>query len=395
MPTALIIGAGIAGPAVAMALQKAGVDSVVYEAYPTGADDAGAFLTVAANGLDALRAIDAHQLITDNAFPATSVELLSASGKRLGELRLDGHSGGRLGPRTLKRARLYRLLRDEAVARGITIQYGKRLADATTSPAGSVVASFTDGTRTTGDLLIGADGIHSVTRTLIDPTAPRPRYTGQNTVCGYTRAPVDAAADSYRMIYGKRAFFGYTTAPDGETWWFANVPGTELPRPAATTPEQWRRRLVALFARDNSPAAQIVAATDDIVGSNAYDIPSTPRWYDRSMVIVGDAAHATAPNAAQGASMALEDAVVLACCLRDLPNTRDAFAAYDQLRRERVERVVAISARMASTKMPGAVKRLLRNVITPRKLTKRRPSSSDWLHQHHIDWDAPVRLADS
>ncbi|MBA3701577.1 MAG: NAD(P)-binding protein, partial [Rubrobacteraceae bacterium] len=60
---ALIIGGGVAGPVAAMALQQAGVDSVVYEAYAGGADDAGAFLTFASNGLDALRAIDAHHLV--------------------------------------------------------------------------------------------------------------------------------------------------------------------------------------------------------------------------------------------------------------------------------------------------------------------------------------------
>ena len=59
---ALIIGGGIAGPVTAMALQRAGIDPVVYEAYGTGAGlDAGAFLTVAVNGLDALRTLDAHE----------------------------------------------------------------------------------------------------------------------------------------------------------------------------------------------------------------------------------------------------------------------------------------------------------------------------------------------
>lgn len=62
------------------------------------------------------------------------------------------------------------------------------------------------------------------------------------------------------------------------------------------------------------------------------------------MVVVGDAAHAAAPNAAQGASMAIEDSVVLAKCLRELPDAEGAFTAYERLRRERAEAIVAHSA---------------------------------------------------
>jgi 2-polyprenyl-6-methoxyphenol hydroxylase-like FAD-dependent oxidoreductase len=61
MTKALIIGGGIAGPVTAMALQRAGIESTVYEAHPTEAGDAGVFLTVAVNGLDALRTLDVHR----------------------------------------------------------------------------------------------------------------------------------------------------------------------------------------------------------------------------------------------------------------------------------------------------------------------------------------------
>ena len=80
---ALIVGGGIAGPVAAMALGRAGVDSVVYEAYARGADDAGAFLTFASNGLDALRAIDANHLVLDKGFPTPRMEIQSGTGKHL------------------------------------------------------------------------------------------------------------------------------------------------------------------------------------------------------------------------------------------------------------------------------------------------------------------------
>ena len=87
-PTALVIGGGIAGPAAAMALQKAGIESVVYEAYPTLADHVGAFLTLASNGVDALRVLGADEAVLATGFPTPRITLRSDSGKRLGESRI-------------------------------------------------------------------------------------------------------------------------------------------------------------------------------------------------------------------------------------------------------------------------------------------------------------------
>ena len=88
--------------------------------------------------------------------------------------------------------------------------------------------------------------------------------------------------------------------------------------------------------------------------------------------------------------MAIEDAVVLAKCLRDLPDIQQAFAAYEQLRRQRVERVVAQGARSSSGKAAGPVVRVLRDLMLPVVL-KRVASSGErslaWMYSYHIDWD--------
>ena len=123
------------------------------------------------------------------------------------------------------RADLCQALQSEATRRGIPVQCGKRLVSAARTSAGRVVATFEDGSLDDGDLLVGADGIHSVVRRTIDADAPRPQYTGEDVVCGYARkAPVLAPPETFRMIYGKRAFFAYLTTPGGDTWWFTNVP---------------------------------------------------------------------------------------------------------------------------------------------------------------------------
>src|ERR671917_1247091 len=127
---ALIIGGGIAGPVTAMALQRAGIESVVYEAYDTSAGlDAGAFLTVAVNGLDALRTLDAHEPVLAAGFPTRSIEFFSGSGKRLGEVPIGGTPPDGTGTHTIKRSDLYTALREETLRRGIRIEHGKRLVD--------------------------------------------------------------------------------------------------------------------------------------------------------------------------------------------------------------------------------------------------------------------------
>ena len=380
MTHALIIGGGIAGPVTAMALQRAGIGATVYEAHATGAEGAGAFLTVAVNGLDALRVIGADTPVLAEGFPATRNVIFDPAGERLfeapqGETLPDGTT-----TRAVRRVDLYGTLRGEARSRGIRIEHGKRLVGAETGPDGGVVAHFDDGARASGDLLVGADGIHSTTRRLIDPDAPRPRYDGLLNVGGYAR-DVSATTEpgAFHMTQGKHVFFAYTTAPAGETWWFANIPHSDEPdraQLAVLSTEQWKRWLLDLVADDASPAAEIIDATTDILGRyGTYNMPAVPTWHNGPMIIVGDAAHATSPSSGQGASLAIEDAVVLAKCLRDAPDVQQAFVAYERLRRQRVEDVAALGAYGSGKKADAEV--------------NDRPTA--WMYQHHIDWNIPAR----
>ncbi len=95
--------------------------------------------------------------------------------------------------------------------------------------------------------------------------------------------------------------------------------------------------------------------------------------------------------------MAIEDAVELGRCLRDLPRPAAAFDAYERLRRQRVERVVAQGARSSNSKAAGPLGRVLRDALLPTMLRRAASASGRgsvaFLHQHHIDWDAPVTCA--
>jgi FAD-dependent urate hydroxylase len=392
--TALIIGSGIAGPATAMALQKAGIEPVVYEAHPTGADGIGAFLTLASNGVDALRVLGADQSTLAVGFPTPRITLRSGSGKRLGESRTGQELPDGTTSQTMKRADLYRALHEEALARGVRIEHGRRLVGAEDT-GGGVRAVFTDGSEATGDLLIGCDGVHSAVRRIIDPAAPAPTYAGLLTTGGYARGVrVDTEPGSYDMVFGKRAFFGYATAPDGEVWWFANVPRPDEPargEPQAGS-DAWRHRLLQLFAEDAGPAVPLIRATPDIMPvSPIHSIPHLPTWHRRRMIVIGDAAHAPSPTSGQGASLSLEDAVVLAICLRDSPRPQEAFARFEAARRPRVEGIIRWAARINNSKAAGPVARRFRDATLP--LVLRMTADSKALRQtydYHIDWARPA-----
>jgi FAD-dependent urate hydroxylase len=394
MRTALVIGAGIAGPVAAIALQRAGITPTVYEAHEDTADDVGAFLTLQVNGVDALRALDIGHVVTGIGFPTPRMRFRSGTGKLLGEVSTGAAlPDGTVGV-TLRRSDLYRALRDEVRRQGITIEHGRRLTDVR-PVSGGVQAEFSDGTTATADLLVGADGIRSRVRQIIDPDAAPARYVPVLNIGGYAPAmAVDGAPGEYEMVFGKRAFFGYAVAPDGQVWWFANPPQRTEPAAgelASLTTEHWRGRLRDLFAGDRTPACAIVDATPgELAAWATYDMPSVRRWHRDRMIVIGDAAHATSPASGQGASMAIEDSVELGRCLRDLPEPDAAFVAYEGLRRGRVEQVVANGARSSNAKAAGPVARVLRDMLLPIFLRRQQAEAAAWLHGHHIGWDTPV-----
>ena len=93
-----------------------------------------------------------------------------------------------------------------------------------------MVATFEDGTEAVGDLLVGADGIHSRVRQVMDPGAPRPSYTGLLSLGGYANGlRIPPTPDTQHFVFGKRAFFGYLVRESGEIWSFANVARPDEP----------------------------------------------------------------------------------------------------------------------------------------------------------------------
>jgi len=383
---ALIIGCGIAGPVLAMFLKRAGLLPEIFEGRSAPSDEAGAFLNLAPNGAAILRTLGIDEDVLGYGTPTTKILFQNHRAKRLG-----------LNPEQttlIKRGLLNRGLREAAVNAGVPLHFGKRLVDIE-QRNGKVKAVFEDGTSAEGDLIVGCDGIHSRTRRVAVPEAPDPSYTGIIDCGAFTRTSAAGAADGImRMTFGLKGFFGYQVVPSGEVYWFENYPEDHEPdRDAldAIPQQQWRDRLLAMHGDDHHPVAEIIRSTEGPIGRwPIYDMQSIPRWQQGLICLIGDAAHATSPHVGQGASMAMEDAIVLAKCLRDVPDTRAAFATFENLRRERVERVVKEARRTGNQKAPsGAIGRAIRDLVLPFFL-KMGVKATEPVYSYRVDWTERV-----
>ncbi len=390
---ALIIGCGIAGPAVGLFLKRAGIEAEIYETRTTSE---GYSLSLSSNGVAVLKLLSLDGAAFAEGSAVTKWIVWNGKGKRLGEGVLAGPGEKSL---FIKRVPLGAILSDEAERQGIKIERGKRLQNIELTSTDSVVATFQDGSTASGDLLIGCDGVHSRTRQFIDPTV-RPVYSGLINTGGYTQGVnVPSTPETSNFIFGKRAFFGYHRSPSGYIYWFVNYLQAEEPTREAlqtSTEAEQRQRLMDLFRDDQPFINQIIQASETIFPDFlSYTLPTQPTsWYKGPLVLVGDAAHAISPSSGQGASMALEDAAVLARCLRDIPELQQAFAAYERLRRERTEKMFELGEHGDSGKfMTSPLQQWFRDLSTPIFLKLfANPKASDWIYSYQVDSDTPVTL---
>jgi 2-polyprenyl-6-methoxyphenol hydroxylase-like FAD-dependent oxidoreductase len=365
---ALVVGGGVAGPATALALHRVGIDATVLESRPADSGDAGSFLTLAPNGVDALDALGVLDRVRADAVPSRRNAMYGATGRLLGTVTLGAPIADGTPALTLRRSRLAAVTSAAARDAGIETRYDARVRSARIGTDG-VAVGLTDGRTLEADVLVGADGVHSLVRRAIDPSAPAPRYVGLWNFGGITRATRaahDLPTEQWRFVFGRHAFTGVHPTASGDVLWFVNVPGPELSREerAARTTREWQAHLVELLADDAGPAAALVRDGElELSADMTYDLGHVPTWRRDRAVLVGDAAHAPSPSSGQGAAMALEDAVVLADALVAESDPSTGFAAYEARRRRRVEKIVAAGARSSSAKIPGRVGRVFQEAM--------------------------------
>ncbi len=376
----------------ALYLQRIGIKPIIYESHPEPRDDEGFFLNLAANGTTVLEPLGLREAVLE-------------AGHRSNQLVFQNHAKKQLAENPqetvlIKRGLLTKVLREAAIDHGITVQFGKRLVDIEIAHDEMPIAHFDDGTEVHSDFLVGCDGIRSQTRRSILPNAPDPVYTGIIDSGGFTRTDAIPPSEGVmRMTFGVNGFFGYQKVPTGEIYWFENherqtEPGHEELQRISTA--EWKARLLERHRRDHDESTEIIESTDGEIGKwPIYDLPSLPTWHRGLVCLIGDAAHATSPHVGQGASLAMEDAIVLAKCLRDVDEVPDAFATFEALRRERVDDIVELSRETGTQKAPSNIfTRKLRDLVLPFFL-KRGVDRFEQIYSYRVDWTEPIGSVDS
>uniref|UniRef100_UPI0035CB9F6F FAD-dependent monooxygenase n=1 Tax=uncultured Sphingomonas sp. TaxID=158754 RepID=UPI0035CB9F6F len=341
----LIVGAGIGGLSLARALEQHGLEFDIVEQSPTPSDT-GAGIYLPGNAAAALAELGVMPRLAAQAHPISRQVILDSSGTVLHDMDVSQFWRGTGPCLGISRAALSRLLREVVVK---SIAYGTKVIDLS-DEADGMTATFSSGEKQRYDLVVGADGLQSTVRTLlfgVYPTMLAPR-------CWRLITENTPALKDWTVMLGRgRALLGVPI--EGNKLYLYADDTT-----AAGTGSSPLRDLKALFSGFSSPLRCVITSlpeTAQVHCARLAEVPARP-WATQHSVLIGDASHASSPSMAQGAAMAIEDAVLLASLLaRQAPGTAHFAFARQRLARTRwVQR--QCHARDKTRAMPAKLRKL-------------------------------------
>ncbi|HYN94455.1 MAG TPA: FAD-dependent monooxygenase [Pilimelia sp.] len=343
----LVVGAGTAGLAAARTLRLAGFRPDVVEKLPaTTVPGTGIYLP--GNAARALRALGLHEAVRPLGAMITRQEVRSSAGDLLVDIDAVQLWGATGECRGLPRADLHEVLLTGA---GGDVRHDTQVCGLEIAGDAATVA-FGDGSRADYDLVVAADGRRSGVRGLAGlGGAARPvgQLAYRSVVAG--GPPLDA----WTHLRGAGTSFLIVPIGGGQLYVYADE---EVPRGTAPAPPaDPLARVRELFGGFGGPVPALLERMERVQAAVIEDV-DLPAWVRGPVVLVGDAAHATSPNMAQGAALALEDAVVLAEELGRARTVPAALAAFEARRRPRAAWVLRQSRRRDPTRhLPAPVRR--------------------------------------
>jgi 2-polyprenyl-6-methoxyphenol hydroxylase-like FAD-dependent oxidoreductase len=362
-PSVLIVGAGIAGLALGRALRARGISAEIIER-TTAWTPAGTGIYLPANGVRALQSLGIGDAVTSRSVRMTYQRILDNRGRLLAEVDLDAVWGA-VGPCVgMRRADLHSMLLDGA--HGVPLRLGTTVT-ALTESHDAVTVVFDDGVQREYDVVVGADGVHSTIRRLAFGSTP-PNYVGQVS-WRFLSEHTHGITNWTVMLDRRRAFL--TVPVPGGLYCYADLTCERIERASDLTP---LRSLFLDFAAPMDAILDRLVNTEAVHFAPIEEVTVEPGVTGR-IVLIGDAAHATSPNMAQGACMALEDALVLSEMLASGGRVADQLLAFSERRRARIrwvqqrthrrDRVRSLPASLRNIALRSAAARMYRNDYQP------------------------------
>ncbi|QKW08004.1 FAD-dependent monooxygenase [Streptomyces sp. NA04227] len=358
---ALVIGAGIGGLTAAISLRRAGLDVEVHERAGE-LRAAGSGLSVMSNAIGALDSLGLGIDLAAHGQTLESYHVRTAAGRPIREFPFP-EIIDRIGiPSVLiTRPALQKALLD--AAEGIPIRTGA-VATGFESEEDGVRVAFEDGTEAHGDVLIGADGFHSVIRRqLVGPAPEESQDSGY--VCYLGLVPFshpNFPPGSVVHFWGSGKRFGLVDMGGGTLYWW----GTEnMPTERSHDWQGTKDDVLASYEGWADEVRQAISSTpeESIIAVPSRDRAFLDRWGKGPVTLLGDAAHPMLTSLGQGSGMAIEDAVVLGRCLESATDLPAALRRYEDERRERTSGMVAASRRLSSFEQATGILRPLRDAF--------------------------------
>ena len=334
----LVIGGGIGGLTAAIALGKRGFNVTVIEKDPSWSVY-GVGIIQQSNVIRAVAQLGILDDYIDSGFGFDQLEIYLPNGARVAVVdspRLVPDRPANVG---IGRRALQQVLAARTRSLGIAVRLGvtaTRLDD----DGRGVTVQFSDSSSGRFDLVIGADGLYSTTRTAIFPDAPRPEFTGQSVWRYNFPRPADVVN---LCVYNGPTGVGLVPLSKQLMYMYVTTPEPGNPRyPAQGLAQAMRSKLVGQSGRIAELATRIVD-DEGVVYKPLESLMVNGAWHRGRIVLLGDAVHATTPHLGQGAGMAIEDSVVLAEELARHATPEAAFEAYHTRRFERCRYIVEAS----------------------------------------------------
>ena len=332
-----IVGGGIGGLSLAIALQRKGHPVKVYEGAPQ-IQPVGAGLALAANAVNAFHEIGIRDEVLEAGKILKVLRVKDEAGRILTETDAEKIMAkfGVINNFTIHRADLHAVLIRQLYPG--TLCLNKKCVD-WEHQGDAVLLKFADDTSALADHVVACDGIHSAIRRKLLPEV-KPRYAGYTCWRGITDVvPANADPDETSETWGRGSRFGIVPLTQNRIYWFACL---NAPEDSAEMKRFRRDDLLRRFGHFHKPVADVLESTPEekIIWGDIIDLRPLKKFAYGNILLMGDAAHATTPNMGQGACMAIEDAAVLARCIEGSRTLTDAFRQFELKRIARTTSIV-------------------------------------------------------